>query len=79
MPDETSKERQKRYTSAKAQQLLKEHGSFIQDIVDECIREYSSEINEESTDATVMKYKHNQGARQALTLFMKKLNSKAND
>ena len=79
MPPELTKDRQKRYIAGKAQNLLKEHGAFIQDIINETISEYSQEINDMTVDGLAIQYSRQQGARQSLLLFMRKLNGKANE
>lgn len=79
MPQDSNKDRTKRYNAAKAQALLKEYGEFIMEVINETSAEYSQEINELSVEALAIRYSKNQGGRQALQLFMKKLNSKASD
>jgi len=79
MPPDTSKARQKRYNAAKTQALLKEYGSMLQEVIEETIREYSVDINESTVDGIAIAYSKSQGARQAVQLLMKKLNSRASD
>ncbi len=68
-----------RYTQAKAQSLLKEHGQFLELIIAEVKREYESEIIGTTADEIALEYKRRQGAKEALALFMKRVNSKADE
>ena len=79
MLDDLNRERLKRYTAAKAQALLKEHGQFLEDISKEVISEYNQEINEDTADKVLIKYSQQQGARMAMLLFMRKLSGRANE
>lgn len=79
MPPEASKDRQKRYSAGRVQNLLKEYGAILEEVAKEVVLEYSQEINEDSIDKIALKYATQQGARQGMILFMKKLNSKANE
>ncbi len=76
---ETPTERAKRYSAGRFQNLLKEYGELLETIAKEVIAEYDQEINESTVDAVAMKYAKNQGARQAMMLFMQKLNSHTNE
>ncbi len=70
---------EQRYQAVKAQSLLKEHGDYLKQLMDEVVREYSGEINEESIEAIAIGYSRQQGARRAMHLLLTKINSKANE
>lgn len=78
MPPELSKDRQKRYTATQAQNLLKEFGDLLAQVAQETKDEYSQPINATTVDEIAIVFSRHQGAKQAVDLFMKKLNSKAN-
>ena len=78
MNSELSGDRLKRYEAIRFQNLLKEYGALLQDVIKDTIEEYSQEIMEDTVDKIAITYSKSQGARQALQLFIKKLNSKAN-
>ena len=76
---ETSNDRQKRYTSSKAQNLIKDHGDFLSALISETVKEFELPINEVTAEAIGLAYAKQMSAKQALNLFMKKLYSKADD
>ena len=79
MAQELSKDRLKQYNAARAQNLLREYADFLESVAKEVIAEYSLEINGHTADEIAIAYSRNQGARQGLLLFMKKLNLRASD
>lgn len=70
---------EQKYLASKFQGLLKEYGQVLELLIVETKREYDAPINEDTVEAIGLRYAKNQSAKEALTLFMKKLNSKANE
>lgn len=76
---ETTKDRQKMLLASKARNLINEYGPLIEQVVSECMKEFEAPINEETSDRIAMEYKRKQGGKEALQLFMKKLNAKTHE
>ncbi len=68
-----------KYLASKYQAILREHGQLLENLIAETKHEYDAPINETTVEAIGLRYAKNQSAKEALTLFMKKLNSKANE
>lgn len=77
--EETSQGRQKRYTSSKTQNLLKEYGDLLIQIADETKKEYETPINDTTAEGIGLAYAKQMAAKQAINLFIKKLYSKADE
>lgn len=70
---------EQKYLSSKYQSILKEHGQLLEFLIAEQKKEYDAAINGETVEQIGLEYAKRQAAKDALTLFMKKLNSKANE
>lgn len=77
--EETAVSRQKRYTASKTQNLLKEYGDLIIQVVAETIKEYEVPINDTTAEGIGLAYTKQKSAKDALNLFVKKLHGKANE
>jgi len=69
-------ERQKQ---ARARNLLKEYSNLLIETVDEIKNTLNGDITGSTSDEIALEYKRRQGGREALNLFLTKLNSKANE
>ena len=65
--------------AAQAQNLLNEYGDLIQEIVESIKKESYVDINGSTSDEIALEYKKREGMRTGVTLFLQKLNSRANE
>lgn len=78
MPDQQHSVLRKQQ-QAKAQNLLKEYSDLLISTVDEIKKELNVDITGTTVDEIALEYKRRQGGREALTNFLQRLNSKANE
>lgn len=71
--------RQKQLTAAKARNLLNEHGKFLEELANEVIKELDAPIQGTTSDEIALQYMRREGGKDAVKLFMKKINSKTNE
>lgn len=65
--------------AAQAQNLLNEYGKFLTDIAEQIKRETYVDITGSTSDEIALKYKELEGMRKGVTLFLQRINSKANE
>lgn len=65
--------------AAQAQNLLNEYGSLLQEVVESVKKESLVDISGTTTDEIALLYKYREGMRAGVTLFLQKLNSRANE
>lgn len=70
---------EKKYEATKAQSILNEYGLFLQSIIDEINKELDAPINYDSAEKVGLEYARRLAGKNALKLFMQKLNSKSNE
>ena len=66
-------------TAAQAQNLLNEYGPFLGEIADKIKNESYVDITGSTSDEIALQYKEQQGIRRGVTLFLQRINSKANE
>lgn len=66
-------------TAAQAQNLLNEYGPFLGEIADQIKKETYIDITGLTSDEIALQYKEQQGIRRGVTLFLQRINSKANE
>lgn len=62
-----------------AQGLIKEYGPFMEAVIDVIKKEYDAPINKETAEQVGLEYARRQAAKDALRLFIQRLNSISNE
>ena len=70
---------ERKYASSKAQGLLKEYGPFMELVVESLKKEYDTPINKDTAEQVGLEYARRQAAKEALRIFIQRLNSISNE
>ena len=62
-----------------AQGLIKEYGPFMEMVIEAIKKEYDTPINKETAEQVGLEYARRQAAKEALRLFIQRLNSISNE
>ena len=66
-------------TAARAQNLLREYGTLLQEIANSIKAESMVDITGSTCEEIALEYKKREGMRSAVQLFLQKINTKANE
>lgn len=65
--------------AVQAQNLLKEYGGLLTDIAETIRKQTYVDITGSTAEEIALRYKEYEGMRKGVTLFLQRLNSKANE